>query len=130
MISGSVYENGYIGDKDVLEYGWYRTFAAGTQVSEKITDVPRYRADTQMVYSTNVTWGKTIRTNRDNLPSCMVLRDSFGTQMFDIIAERMNKTIYKGMWDYTYYGAELVAQKPDYLIYILAEWNLDSIVYN
>ncbi len=130
MISGSVYENGYIGDKDVLEYGWYRTFADGTPVSEKITDVPRYRAETQMVYSTNVTWGKTIRTNRDNLPSCMVLRDSFGTQMFDILAERMDKTIYKGMWDYTYYGAELVSQKPDYLIYILAEWNLDSVVYN
>ena len=130
MVTGSVYENGYIGDKDVLEYGWYRTFAPGTPVSEKITEVPRYRADAQMVYSTNVTWGKTIRTKRDNLPSCMVLRDSFGTQMFDILAERMNKTIYKGMWDYSYYGAEIVSQKPDYLIYIIAEWNLDSVVYN
>lgn len=130
MVSGSVYENGVIGSKDVLEYGWYRTFADGTPVSESITDVPRYRADTQMVYSNNVTWEKTIRTKRDNLPTCIVLRDSFGTQIFDILAERMNKTIYKGMWGYGYPGAEVVTNKADYVIYILAEWNLDGVVYN
>lgn len=130
MITGSIYESKNITERDILEYGWYRTFADGTNVSEKITDVPRYRADTQMVYSTEVTWAHTIRTNRDNLPSCIVMRDSFGTQMFDIVAERMDKTIYKGMWDSAYYGAEIVTQKLDYYIYIFAEWNLDSIVYN
>ncbi len=130
MINTSVYESGSIGSADVLEYGWYRTFASGTQVSEKITKVPRYRADCQMVYTTNVTRANTIRTYRDNLPSCMVIRDSFSTQMYDILAERMNETVYKPMWDYTYYAGEIIEDKPDYVIYIAAEWNLDSIVYN
>ncbi len=130
MIKGSIYESGKIVNEDVLEYGWYRTFADGTPVSDKITKVPRYRADVQMVYSNNVTWANTIRTKRDNLPTCIVLRDSFGTQMYDIIAERMNKTVYKAMWDTGYPGAEVVTNKADYVIYILAEWNLDSVVYN
>lgn len=130
MVSGSIYENGVIGDKDVLEYGWYRTFADGTPVSEDVTEVPRYRADVQMVYSNNVTWANTIRTKRDNLPTCIVMRDSFGTQMYDILAERMDKTLYKAMWDCGYPGAEVVTNKADYVIYIIAEWNLDSVVYN
>lgn len=130
MVSGSTYENGKIGSDDVLEYGWYRTFAEGTPVSEKITSVPRYRADVQMVYTNNVTYANTIRTNRDNLPTCIVMRDSFGTQMYDILAERMDKTIYKAMWDPGYPGAEVVTSKADYVIYIFSEWNLDSIVYN
>lgn len=130
MINGSTYESGVIGNNDVLEYGWYRTFADGIPVSEKITEVPRYRADTQMVYSNNATWANTIRTKRDNLPTCIVLRDSFGTQIYDILAERMDKTIYKAMWGYGYPGAEVVSNKADYVIYILAEWNLDGVVYN
>lgn len=130
MITGTIYENGKISNADILEYGWYRTFGSGVSVNKQITSVPRYRADVQMVYSTEVTKAYTFNTNRDNLPSCMVMHDSFGTQMFDILAERMNTTVYPPMWDYTYNRSTIINEDLDYVIYILAEWNLDSVVYN
>ncbi len=130
MIPQNIYENGKITERDVLEYGWYRTFGDGISVNKSITNVPRYRADVQMVYSTQVTWAYTFNTNRSNLPSCMVMHDSFGTQMFDILAERMDTTVYPAMWDYTYSRSTISNKNLDYVIYILAEWNLDSVVYN
>lgn len=130
MISQSVYENGKISNADILEYGWYRTFGSGISVNKSITNVPRYRADVQMVYSTKATWPYEFYTNRNNLPSCVVMHDSFGTQIFDILAERMNTTIYPAMWDYSYNRSVIINNELDYVIYILAEWNLDSVVYN
>ena len=130
MISGSIYENGKITNSDILEYGWYRTFDKSVSVDKKITSVPRYRADVQMVYSTEVTWAHTFNTGRSELPSCMVMHDSFGTQIFDILAERMDTTVYPAMWDYTYKASTVSTKKLDYVIYIIAEWNLDSVVYN
>ena len=58
------------------------------------------------------------------------MRDSFGTQVYDILAERMNTTWYKSMWGYTYDISDITAKQPDYIIYIVAEWNMDYIVGN
>jgi hypothetical protein len=77
-----------------------------------------------------VTEEKIINTKREELPSCIVLRDSYSTQMYDILAERMNKTHYMGMWGYRWDQSLIASEKPDYVIYILAEWNLDSVLYN
>jgi hypothetical protein len=129
IISQRIYESKKITNSDILEYGWERSFKSSVKVNSAIKSVPRYRADVQMVYSNEVTYGYTFENNNSKLPSCMVMHDSFGTQIFDILAERMDTTYYPYMWDYTYDNSYVNSEKPDYVIYIVAEWNLDSIVY-
>lgn len=110
------------------EYAYFRTFK-DTSVPSSITSVPRYQSETLLAYSNDVTYAKTFNTRNENLPSCIVMRDSYSTQIYDLIPERMNKTQYLGMWDYTWNAKSISSSKPDYIIYIVAEWNLDSIIF-
>ncbi|MBQ3154676.1 MAG: hypothetical protein IJB88_05540 [Clostridia bacterium] len=112
----------------VKEYAYYRTFLFDAPSS--VTNTPRYRSAKMLCYSDQVTAENKIKTNRDNLPSAIVLRDSYSTQLYDILAERMDTTHYLGMWDLSWKNSLIQSEKPDYVIYILAEWNLDSVLYN
>lgn len=112
----------------VKEYAYYRTFLFDAPSS--VTNTPRYRSAKMLCYSDQVTAENKIKTNRDNLPSAIVLRDSYSTQLYDILAERMDTTYYLGMWDLSWKNSLIQSEKPDYVIYILAEWNLDSVLYN
>jgi len=112
----------------VKEYAYYRTFAF--DAPSAVTQTPRYRSSTMLCYSDSVTTENVIRTKRDNLPSAIVLRDSYSTQMYDILAERLDTTHYLGMWNLSWDNGLIQSEKPDYVIYILAEWNLDSVLYN
>ncbi len=114
--------------QNVKEFSYYRTFDFDAPAS--ITSIERYRSDTMLCYSNAVTEQNTIRTNRENLPSCIVFRDSYSTQLYDILAERMNETNYMGMWGFAWSQSQINSIKPDYIIYVVAEWNLDSVIYN
>lgn len=118
----------YLGmpQSEIMEYAYYRTFNFDAPYS--ITSVPRYRYETMLFYSDNVTWENTIRTDREELPSCLVIRDSYSTQMYDLIPERMNTTHYQGMWNYSWNNGTIQNEQPDYIIYLVAEWNIDSIL--
>lgn len=111
---------------DVEEYGYYRQF--NIEIPEVINTVPRYRLP-QLLYSEQSTAEKYFDTNRENLPSCIVYRDSYGAGIYDLIPERMNSTHYVGMWNYAWSNSQIQAENPDYIIYLLAEWNLNEIVY-
>ncbi|MBP5755589.1 MAG: hypothetical protein J6W93_07060, partial [Clostridia bacterium] len=69
---------------------------------------------------------RTIYTYRSDLPSAIVLRDSYSTQLYDILAERFNKTIYKSMWSFSFNVNEVNDSGVDYVIYILTERNIGS----
>ncbi len=114
--------------KDIREYAYFRTFNVDVPISVRST--PRYRSSTMLCYHDQMTYAKVIRTSNVKLPKCTVLRDSYSTQMYDILAERMSYTNYLGMWDFSWNSYTLSTDKPDYVIYILAEWNLDSVLYN
>ena len=47
----------------------------------------------------------------------------------DILAEKMNRTLYRGMWSYSWDNSLIYREKPDYIIYLIAEWNIDAILY-
>lgn len=111
---------------EVKEYAYYRTFNFDAPAS--VTATPRYRSKTMLCYSDQVTYENVIRTNRSNLPTCVVMRDSYSTQIYDLIAERMDTTYYRGMWDYSWNASRLASESPDYVIYVVAEWNLNAIV--
>lgn len=130
--TGSFYETGdfvMFLDMDQLtvkEYGYLRT--PKFEMDKAITSVPRFCSQTRLVYSDNVTYENTIRTGKTNLPSCVVIRDSYCTSMYDIIADNMNTTHYMPMWHYTWNSAVIANEKPDFVIYLVSEWNIDSIM--
>lgn len=111
---------------EVQEYEFYRTF--NFTAPNAVTKVTRYRRPSSLVYSDASTEANTIRTDRPELPSCYVLRDSFSAQIYDILAERMDTTYYSGMWDHTWKQSFVMDNQPDYVIYILSEWNIDAII--
>lgn len=111
----------------VKEYGYYREF--DFEDPGKITSVPRYRG-MQLIYNDLTTFEKTFYTKREELPSCVVYRDSYCAAIYDLIPERMNKTHYMGMWGYGWNNAVMQNEKPDYVIYITSEWNMFECVYN
>ncbi len=111
---------------DVKEYGYYREFKE--KINSQIAAVPRYRG-MQLIYSEDTTQEFNFNTKRKELPSCMVFRDSYSAAIFDLIPERMNRTHYIGMWNYGWNKAYINSEKPDYVIYLIAEWNIDQVVY-
>ncbi len=111
----------------VKEYGYYREFKFADP--SNITSVPRYRG-MQLIYNDLTTEEKYFNNNNGNLPSCMVFRDSYSAGIYDILAERMNRTHYIGMWNYAWQNWMIDSEKPDYVIYIIAEWNMPQVVYN
>ena len=74
--------------------------------------------------------GKTYRTNRSELPNLYVIRNSYGMQMYDLIPERGNTTVMNPCFTYTYNLANITRNDPDYVIYIISEWDIDEILYN
>ena len=111
----------------VKEYGYYREFDFADPGN--ITSVPRYRG-MQLIYNDLTCDEKVFTTNRSNLPSCVVYRDSYSAAIYDLIPEKMNKTHYIGMWSYAWQSWTVNNEKPDYVIYILSEWNAKEAVFN
>ena len=94
----------------------------------QISSIRRYVSDRRLTYDPGTVQNqRTIQTNRPELPSALVMRDSYSSQLYDILAERFDTTWYKSMWDYTFSNNEMKQKKPDYIIYILVERNIDSI---
>jgi len=108
------------------EYCYYRT--PKFNMDSDIASVSRYRAANYLMYNNEVVPDRIFNTNRSNLPDIYVLRDSYHTQMYDILAERANVSVYKSMWGYTYNLSDISEYAPDYVIYLVAEWNIDSIL--
>lgn len=113
---------------EVKEYCWFRRFKEDSGASESITSVPRYRRATSLTYSDQATQEMRFDTGNAALPNVMVLRDSYSTQLFDLIADRSYKSHFYGMWDYTWRNDVIKREQPDYVIYVIAEWNIDSII--
>ena len=95
------------------------------QMPDTITAVRRYVSAQKLTYDQSaMPASRTIYTYRSELPSAMVLRDSYSTQLYDILAERFNKTVYKGMWSFSFNVSEVNDSGVDYVIYILTERNI------
>lgn len=99
-------------------------------MNKSITSVTRYRAPDDLVYNDQVTYERTIINGNTSLPNLYVIRDSYCAQIYDILAERSNTTFYKAMWNYTYNISEIKKFAPDYIIYLVAEWNIDVLINN
>ena len=110
----------------IKEYAYFRQFK--DSVPSAVTQYDRYVSSDKLTYNNLMTLENVISTGNSKLPNCIVMRDSYSTQMYDILAERMNRTHYLGMWNYTWDNNMISRESPDYIIYILAEWNLDAVI--
>ena len=70
----------------------------------------------------------TISTENENLPNCVVFRDSYGVALYEILPERFNNTSYYYTWGYNFDMSYIKKSNPDYVIYIIAERNLDNVI--
>lgn len=97
-------------------------------IDRRIEGVERYKAPNYLMYNDALVPEHIFNTNHSELPDLYVMRDSYSTQMFDILAERGNTTVYKPMWGFIYNIYEIENYTPDYIIYIVSEWNLNSVI--
>ena len=96
--------------------------------SQILRSVDRYKTDHILTYNVAKLQGSaTISTNRPELPSAIVYRDSYSGQIYDILAERLDTTVYKSMWDFTLNLAQIKSMQPDYIIYLIAERNIGEV---
>ncbi len=122
----SYYLEYYGGDMPMKEYNVLRK--PRYEMPKAITSVRRYNGAKELTYDQNTMPAKkTISTNRPELPNAYVLRDSYSTQMYDILADGFNNTYFQGMWGFSYNKTDIENCKADYVIYIIVERNLDNV---
>lgn len=110
------------------EFSCYRT--PKFSINKEIARVNRYSKPYYLMYSEETVAERIFETRRSNLPDLYVMRDSYGAHVYDILADRGNTTVYKAMWGYTYSIGDISQYQPDYIIYIVSEWNIDSVIQN
>ncbi len=81
-------------------------------------------------YSNDVVNGGSYDTGRENLPSIFVYRNSYGAQMFDLLLDRSNQATINPIFTYAYNFAQIKRAEPDYVIYIMTEWDFDNFINN
>ncbi len=63
------------------------------------------------------------------LPSAMIIRDSFSTNIFGYLCNAFSEIHWRSMWDYSFKKADIKRAMPDYLIYLVAEKSLGNILW-
>lgn len=115
----------------VSEYSVLRTM--NFETSPIIEAIERYTVENSLAfrsYSDEMNDGGTYATEREDLPNLYVFRSSYGMQMYDLIPERGNNTFMHTCFYYTFNLSKIVKTEPDYVIYIISEWDIDEILYN
>ncbi len=82
------------------------------------------------MFTAPITDGGNYNMENPELPDIMVMRNSYGAYMFDLMVERSNKSYMLPTFSYTFNLAQIKKNDPDYLIYILSEWDFANIIDN
>ena len=70
---------------------------------------------------------QTVRGGGSGLPTAMVMRDSFGCTIFDMLSDRFSTVWWQDSGNYRVSGT-LEEERPDYLIYVVSERNLTKVM--
>lgn len=122
----SYYLEYYGGNMPMKEYNVLRK--PKFEMPKSITSIRRYNGTKELTYDQNTMPAKkTIKTDRPDRPNAYIMRDSYSTQMYDILADGFNNTYYQGMWGFSFNKSEIESCDADYVIYIIVERNLDNV---
>jgi len=117
--------------KYISEYTVRREMTS--KAPQVIKNINRFKFDNSVAYDSysDEAMGKNIyKTGNSSLPNVSIMRNSFGVQIQDIIAERSNVSVINAMWDYSFNTQQYRENKTDYVIYVLSEWEFDRIINN
>lgn len=99
------------------------------QMHQNITKVQRYVSDKQLTYRDGIIDQKiTVKTDRPELPTMVIYRDSYSAAIFDILADRCDASYWHAMWDYTLNVNEFKNVDADYAVILINERNISSIL--
>ena len=75
-------------------------------------------------------YGGELRSAVDNAeyPVAVMVRDSYSANLFPWISEHFSYLYCRSMWSYTPDYEEIAVLKPDYVIYVVCERNLRSLI--
>lgn len=102
------------------------TFA--TEKFETGVDMPKYMTDNATRINEATMEYMEFSSGNSELPNIYVMRDSYSVMMFDWIAERCQNVIYKPLWEFGFRTKEIENIDVDYVIYIICEMNIMSIL--
>ena len=118
-----------IPQKKLPELCWTRIMAP--DAPQRIKDIQVFTDDESRFYeSFGVLSKEIIETEREELPTALIYRDSYSVALYDIVAERFSRTYMRGAFDYGWKPDEILREKPDYVIFIYCEYNFDAITDN
>ena len=115
----------------VFEHAFIRNLAF--DAVDEVKSIQRYKYDNSLAftsYTDQILNKRTFNTGREELPDVMVYRSSYGMQLVDILIERCNKTVNNSCFTYTFNTSDIIMEKPDYVIYIVSEWDIYELLEN
>ena len=81
-----------------------------------------------VVFSGEIQGGGTYHTDRENLPDIMVMRNSYGAYLYELLVDESDSAYMMPTFSYTFNFAQIQKNDPDYLIYVFSEWDLQGII--
>ena len=70
-----------------------------------------------------------MQTGDSSLPNALIIRDSFGDALLPLLSENFNRSVFIfDAWEYGINRKIFEAEKPDLVIYIILESNLDFLL--
>ncbi len=116
----------------IYEYTFQRGWNFDAHPAAKA--IPRFQKKQWSMAYPEVSWeiqnGDTYNTHRDNLPDIMVMRNSYGSYLYELMVERSDKAYMMPSFSYAFNFAQIKKNDPDYLIYIMSEWDFGNIINN
>lgn len=94
---------------------------------------PNIYVDNRCEIDNHLVSGNQVITNPNagdkNLPSAMIIRDSFSFNAFAYLNQYFSEVHWNYTWDYKFKKVDIVRADVDYLIYLISEKSLSSILY-
>ncbi|MBO6052139.1 MAG: hypothetical protein J6Q17_00235 [Clostridia bacterium] len=115
----------------VYEHNFIRNM--NFEVPDLLKNFKRFKVDDAITYSAyvpEVSEGRTYDTKRPDLPDIYVFRNSYSAAIFDLLIERSDRAVFNTMFTYTYNYAQIKSADPDYVIYVVSEWDFGYIIDN
>lgn len=117
--------------KYVLEYTVRRDMTSSAP--QVIKNINRFKLANSVAYdsySEDVMKKRTYNTGNPELPNISLIKNSYGIQIQDIIAERSNMSILNEIWAYKFNNEQYRNNNINYVVYVLSEWEFDRITNN
>lgn len=120
---------------DVFEYTFFRerkfdSVPAVNKIKQYDWSDLGYKSIAFLGYTEEAINGGTYKTEREELPDLYVFRSSFGVHWYDLLVDKSDSCTMHPTFSYTYNFAEIKKAEPDYIIYVVSEWDFDKILDN